>query len=191
MKVGLSGNIGSGKSTVAKLFETIGIPVFYADIEAKEAYYNSEIKSKIISLLGKEAYLSDTQINKVFIAEKIFQDSTLLKGINQIIHPFVHKQWHHFVDKHHDKPYVIMEAAILHEGGSYKNFDNIILVTAPEELRIERVMQREKCSKEEVIKRIAKQWPEEKKKALSDYCIINDQNHSLIQQVIDIHQKLG
>ena len=190
MKVGLTGNIGSGKTTVAKIFEQLNIPVFYADVEAKKAYYDPYIKEQVTNLMGTMAYSSPTQINVDYLAKKLFSNKDLLGQINQIIHPFVQEKWTNYHDSFPHSPYSIMEAAILHESGSYKNFDSIILVTAPTETRIERIIQRENYSVEEVRSRMSKQWSQDRKRQLSDFEIKNGENEALIPQVCEIHQLL-
>ncbi|MFA8450954.1 MAG: dephospho-CoA kinase [Bacteroidales bacterium] len=191
MKIGLSGNIGSGKSTVAKLFELLSIPVFYADQEAKNAYYVEEIKKDVIKLFGKNSYSKDHTIDKKHLAECIFNDPLAVKKINAIIHPYVFKQWNLFCKKHHRAPYCIMEAAILHESGSHTLFDEVILVTAPKELRIRRVMNRENCTYDEVNARIKMQWTENEKRKYSTIFINNSQKNALIPQVIETHKLLS
>jgi dephospho-CoA kinase len=170
--VGLTGGIGSGKTTVANMFKTLGIPMYIADVEAKRLTNTSKvIREKMILLLGKKAYLADG-INRKYVADLIFNDKELLEKVNLIIHPEVAKNFDKWVKKQIGI-YCIKEAAILFENGSYKNYDSTILVTAPINERIERVLKRDKTTIEEIENRIKNQWSDEKKSKLSDIIIQN------------------
>jgi len=188
--VGLTGGIGSGKSTVANIFKELGVPVFNSDDEAKKLYYSSlKLKEQVIDLFGAEAYLKD-ELNKKYLAEKVFGDKSLLQKLNGLVHPLVKEaflQWCNQFREHH---YVLKEAAIIFESGSYKSCDAVISVEAPVELRISRVMKRDFSSKEQVQQRIEKQFSEAERRALADYIIENNGTKSLIHQVLEIHQKL-
>lgn len=190
-KIGITGGIGSGKTTVCRIFETLGIPVYYADERAKWLMINNPtVKNEIIQLFGKEAYSGNGELNRQHIADIAFQDPDKLKQLNQIVHPAVlsdGEKWHR---KQVSVPYTLKEAALLFESGSYLQLDKIITVTAPLEIRIQRVIERDKTDREKVFSRIKFQMPEEEKIALSQYIIINDGQHSLIRQVLDIHNKL-
>ena len=140
--IGLTGGIGSGKTTVAKMFSELGIPVYIADTEARKLSNRSKvIRRKLIDLLGQEAYI-ENRLNRTFVAEKIFNDTDLLKAVNAIIHPKVASHFKRWVKKQQG-PYVIKEAAILFENGGYKQCDKTILIVAPEALRIERLLARD------------------------------------------------
>ncbi|MFA8300716.1 MAG: dephospho-CoA kinase [Hyphomicrobiales bacterium] len=190
IKVGLTGTIGSGKSTIAKVFENLNIPIFFADSEAKACYFDDEVKAKIIQLLGEDSYKSENKLNTEYISNKAFNNKELLAQLSNIIHPAVQERYQRFIKNNISSHYTIMEAAILHESGSYKNFDYIITVTAPIDIRVQRVIQRENCSEQEVLNRIDKQWSDEKKLNNSDFSIINDGQKPVIPQVLDIHNKL-
>ncbi|MBB6680880.1 dephospho-CoA kinase [Aequorivita sp. 609] len=183
--VGLTGGIGSGKTTVIKMFAALGVPVYIADIEAKKLTNSSPvIREKLIKLLGKEAYQND-KLNRKFVAEKIFNDKNLLEGVNAIIHPEVGLHFEKWQEQQ-TSDYVIKEAAILFENGSYKNCDVVILVTAPEEVRIARVMKRDGVTKSQVKERIKNQWPDSKKKELADIIIENidlEDTQNLVNQI--------
>ncbi|WP_139855133.1 dephospho-CoA kinase [Aequorivita sinensis] len=183
--VGLTGGIGSGKTTVIKMFAALGVPVYIADIEAKKLTNSSPvIREKLIKLLGKEAYQND-KLNRKFVAEKIFNDKNLLEGVNAIIHPEVGLHFEKWREQQ-TSDYVIKEAAILFENGSYKNCDVVILVTAPEEVRIARVMKRDGVTKSQVKERIKNQWPDSKKKELADIIIENidlEDTQNLVNQI--------
>ncbi len=184
--VGLTGGIGSGKTTVASMFMNLGIPVYIADIEAKKLTNKSKvIRKKIISLLGEEAYLS-TGINKKYVANKIFNNEELLKKINEIIHPKVAKHFKKWVSKQQGV-YCIKEAAILFENESYKSCDHTILITAPIEERIKRVKKRDGLSKKEIKNRIKNQWSDYKKSQLADTIIENTLLETTQENVEKIH----
>lgn len=189
MIVGVTGGIGSGKSTVCRIFQSFGIPVYDADQRAKALYIESEnVKSQVIELLGERAYKSDKP-DKEYIANQVFGDNSKLEKLNQIIHPAVKSD---FEDWYHSQntTYVIKEAAIMIESGSYKQCYKLILVTAPKELRIKRVVERDNTSADEVEKRMSNQMTDDEKRAYCDFEILNDGNSSLIEQVRDIHRQL-
>jgi dephospho-CoA kinase len=190
MIIGLTGGIGSGKSTVAKLFEIIGCPVFYSDEVAKEIYFDKTVKPQIIELLGQEAYLSETEIDKKFIGSKIFSDTKLLHKLNSILHPAVIERFKKFAKNHNGK-LIIKETALLFEAKLEAQVDKIILVAANDELRIHRVMQRDGLSKEEVLSKISAQLPQAEKIAKSDFVIYNNEEDFLITQVLAIYSNLN
>ncbi|HRD39897.1 MAG TPA: dephospho-CoA kinase [Bacteroidia bacterium] len=190
MIVGLTGGIGTGKSTVGKLFQVLGVPVYNSDDRAKEMYFLPEVKEKVIALLGNEAYHADDSLNRAYISQKIFSDSSLLSKINSIIHPAVEKDFTSFKEEYKSHKYIVKETALLFETGLYKKVDKIILVMAPLEERLKRVMQRDKSSREDVLKRISHQMPDEEKQPISDFVIDNNETEGLIPQVLAIHQKL-
>lgn len=190
MIVGLTGGIGTGKSTVGKLFQVLGVPVYNSDDRAKEMYFLPEVKEKVTALLGNEAYQADGSLNRAYVSQKIFSDSSLLSKINGIIHPAVEKDFAAFKEEHKSHRYIIKETALLFETGLYKKVDKIILVMAPLEERLKRVMQRDKSSREDVLKRISHQMPDEEKQPISDFVIDNNETEGLIPQVLVIHQKL-
>lgn len=190
--IGLTGGIGSGKSTVARIFETLGAPVFYADAAGRALLDSStEVRYEVTKLLGEEAYLKG-KANRTWIAQQVFENEPLLLKLNAIIHPSVRQS---FLDWKSDiitqSHYCLREAAILFESGSYLDCDQIICVTAPIELRIDRVMKRDGADKANIEKRMSKQLPEEEKAKRSDFIIVNDSQSPLIPQVIAIHKKLS
>ena len=191
LRVGITGGIGSGKTTVCKIFESMGIPVYYADKRAKYLMsYNWELKLKIKSILGKDAYHRNGRLNRQYVASKIFNDPKLLNKVNSLVHPAVHEDAMAWFKSLRGIPYALYEAALLVENGSFRNLDNLIVVSAPKELRIKRVVKRDKTSKEEVIKRINNQLPESKKIEVADHVIINDETHSIIESVVKVHRNL-
>ncbi len=184
--VGLTGGIGSGKTTVANMFKELGVPVYIADVEAKKLTNSSKyIKNKIIALLGDKAYLPDG-INKKYVAKLIFNNKKLLEKVNQIIHPKVAEHFNKWVKKQKGV-YCIKEAAILFENGSYKDCDYTILVTAPSEIRIQRVVERDNASVKEIEVRMKNQWNDEKKTVLSDLIIHNIDLQTTQEKVIEIN----
>ncbi|WP_010522925.1 dephospho-CoA kinase [Aquimarina agarivorans] len=172
MIVGLTGGIGSGKTYVAGLFEAMGVPIYIADTEAKKLMNsNSAVKKSIIDLFGVEAYQNDV-LNKKFIADQVFENKLLLNDLNAIVHPAVAA---HFQDWYNSQKFdfVIKESAILFETEGYKKCDKTILVIAPENIRIKRVMKRDQISEAQVRARINNQWSDERKKKLADYVVNN------------------
>jgi dephospho-CoA kinase len=192
LRVGLTGGIGSGKSTVCRIFESIGIPVYDADYWAKWLISNDpDLKSALIELLGTSAYLPDGSYNRGFVASKVFTDRKLLDQLNQLVHPAVARhglEWHQSQDSR--LPYTLKEAALMIESGSHRELDFLIVVTAPEVLRVERVMQRDGVEAEAVYARIRNQMPESEKVDLADFIIENDGNRLLTPQVWAIHRDL-
>ncbi|UAB75383.1 MULTISPECIES: dephospho-CoA kinase [unclassified Mesoflavibacter] len=187
--VGLTGGIGSGKTTIANFFKELGVPIYIADTEAKALMNRSKvIKRKLIALFGDNAY-QNGKLNRDFLSKQIFNNKDLLQKMNAIVHPKVASHFKRWVKKQ-EAPYVISEAAILFENGSYKKYDYIITVTAPEEVRLKRVMSRDSASKEKVKSVMNNQWKDEEKIKLSDYVIQNINLEEAKAQVLQIHQNL-
>lgn len=170
--IGLTGGIGSGKSSIAKHIESLGIPVYIADTEAKKILDTADVIAKVIALFGDDI-LENGKIDRKKIAELVFQDPEKLKKYNAIIHPEVYLHFQNWVKQYNNYPLVVKEAAILFESGSYKDCDKIILVTAPKENRIQRVMKRDAVTREAVEQRMSHQWDDETKKFMSDFVIEN------------------
>lgn len=189
MIVGLTGGIGSGKSTVARLLELFGAAVFDSDTVAKKIYFFPEIKTKIIQLLGPDAYISDTQLNRPFIAAAVFANEVLLNQLNAIIHPAVGEAMKKFVSAHAGQ-LIVKETALLFETGLDKQVDKILLVTAPDAIRINRVMLRDKVTEKEVRLRMEKQFPQTENVKRADFIIHNDEEQLLIPQVLPIYTAL-
>ena len=188
--VGLTGGIGSGKSTVARMFVELNIPVYIADEQAKKLMNtNLEIKKSILKLLGSDAYFDNGILNRAFIAKKVFKDKKLLQSLNNIAHPAVAKHFLSWTGKQRTS-YVIKEAAILFENGGYKLCDKVILVTAPKEIRLQRVQQRDNITEKQVTERMQFQWEDQKKISLADYVINNEDLEETSIQVQKIHNKL-
>ena len=191
LKVGITGGIGSGKTTVCKMFETLGIPVYYADDRAKWLMTRApEIRRAIIELFGAQAYENE-QLNRAYIAGIVFKDPDKLKQLNAIVHPAVKKDGQAWQEQQKNIPYTLKEAALIFESGSFKDLDKVITVFAPEELRIQRILARDQTTEEAVKARMDQQMPEEEKIARADFVIYNDGVHSLIRQVYAIHEQLS
>lgn len=188
-KVGITGNIGSGKTTVCKIFEVLGIPVFYADDAAKDVMVtDAELIAGIKQAFGNEAYFDDQALNRKHIAGIVFNDKEQLAKLNSLVHPAVFRAFDQWVLHQKNAPYVLKEAAILFESGSYKKCDRAIMVTAPLTLRIKRVTTRDGIAADEVKSRNDRQFTEEKKLALADDVIINDDTQLVIPQVLKLHE---
>lgn len=187
--VGLTGGIGSGKTTVAKQFMALGIPVYIADEEAKKLMRKSKIiKRKLIQLFGDKAYVNDA-LNKPFIADIIFNDSSYLEKMNTIIHPRVAKHFKKWAEKQ-TATYVIKEVAILFENDGHKHCDYVITVTAPIDLRIERLLKRDKTTKRKIKAIMKNQWSDEDKVKLSDFVINNTSLENTKIQTIKVHKQI-
>lgn len=191
MVVGLTGGIGSGKTTVLELFKKQGnIAVYLADFEAKKLMNESvTIKENIIKSFGKESYVSGT-LNKVYISKIVFSDKSKLKLLNSIVHPEVFIHFKNFIKLNSDKEYILYENAILFENGSDKMCDIIISVITDYEARINRVIKRDSCSREEVIARMNNQWSDVKKTIQSNYVVVNDDINNTRSQIFTIHNIL-
>ncbi|WP_304062583.1 dephospho-CoA kinase [Pedobacter glucosidilyticus] len=190
MKVGITGGIGSGKTTICKLFELLGIPVFYADTAGKELMLSDlEVKKAVVNLFGEAAYSPNGNLDRKYIADIVFKDDQKLKALNAIIHPAV-KDAFLLWSEQQNTPYVLKEAALLFESKSYLDNDYNILVSSPTELRIQRVIARDQTSREKVLERIEKQLPEEEKQKLADFFILNNEELHIIPQVLKLHHQL-
>tara|TARA_R110002049_G_scaffold306635_1_gene505490 strand:+ start:65003 stop:65596 length:594 start_codon:yes stop_codon:yes gene_type:complete len=187
--VGLTGGIGSGKTTVAKVFSTLGIPVYIADEEAKNLMRTSKvIKRKLIALFGEDTYVNGA-LNRPFLADIIFNDKSYLEKMNAIVHPHVARYFEKWVLKQ-EAPYVIKEVAILFENESYKQCDVVITVTAPKHLRIQRLLKRDHTTEKKIQAIMDNQWTDEEKITLSDYVIENIELESIKKQVEAVHAKI-
>lgn len=190
IKLGITGGIGSGKSTVSQIFSLSGVPVYIADIESKRLVATSPtIRKKLINLFGEELY-SGGVLNKPLLASHIFNDKKKLEIVNAIIHPEVERDFIEWVKKHAQCNIVAHEAAILFESGFNKMMDKVLMVYTPLDIRIERTMLRDNLPKEKVMERIQNQMSDEEKAKLSDFVIVNDNTKSLIEQVTNIIQEL-
>ena len=190
IKIGITGGIGSGKSTVCKVFKVLGIPVFEADQVARQLM-NSDAKVRIqlISLFGSTVYLADQTIDRTFLSAIVFNNPSLLAALNSIVHPAVRNAFDDWC-KDQQSPYVLHEAAILFESGFYKLMDKTIAVAAVESERVQRVMKRDNTSEQQVRQRISNQWTDEQRVKLADFVISNNDNELIIPQIVEIDKKI-
>lgn len=188
--IGLTGGIGSGKTTVARMFQAYGVPVYIADDEAKNLMHSSSIiRTELQELLGAEVY-KEGELDRAYMADKIFNNETLLKRVNKIVHPRVEEHFQAW-KKEQAGPYCIKEAAILFENGGYKRCDKTILVVASEEERVARVMKRDGVEREKVIERMKNQWSDTEKIPLADYIIKNEELSQTKEEVKNLHRTLS
>jgi dephospho-CoA kinase len=191
LHVGITGGIGSGKSTVARIFKSLGIPVYDADKRAKALYNESEaVKKAVMTLLGNEAYHETGTANYQLIAERVFSSPELLRDLNAIIHPQVALDYEQWRQRQKKAPYTIKEAALILDADSHKHLDFLIAVDAPESLRIERVMKRSGFTKEQVLQRIKSQPLVSLALEKADVIVTNGNQQSVIPQVLAIHAQL-
>lgn len=188
-KVGITGGIGSGKSTICNFFSLKGIPVFNADLEAKRIMNSSSlVRSQMMLHFGNDIYLANQQLDRQKLAALIFNSEPMLQKVNAIVHPAVRNYFFEWC-QNQQAPYVVHEAAILFESGFYNMMDYTILVTAPEQQRIDRVVQRDQSTREQVKERIAKQWPDEEKMKLANTTINNNNRELILPVLIELDQK--
>jgi dephospho-CoA kinase len=191
-KVGITGGIGSGKSTICRVFELLKVPVYYADDTAKKILNtNPVIFKKVVEIFGKEITDIGGEIDRKKLAAIVFTNKKKLEQLNKIVHPAVINDFEEWCRAKSDFPYILKEAAILFESGTYKNVDQIIMVTAPLEMRIKRVMNRDGVSEAEVSDRISRQLSDEEKIKRSDFIIRNDEQQLVIPQILEIHKLLS
>ena len=193
LQVGITGGIGSGKTTLARYFqENYQIPLYQADLRAKYLMQqNPSLRSAISELLGPQAYLEPQgDLNRPYIAKLIFAQPELKTKLEALVHPKVAQDYQTWLTEQVSSPYVLKEAALLFETGSYQDLDLVILVTAPQELRLQRVMSRDGASREAVLARMAAQWPEAQKQALAQICLENIDLNQALAQVHTLHQEL-
>jgi dephospho-CoA kinase len=185
--VGITGGIGSGKTTVCKIFKALGIPVFYADDEAKKLYDDPKIISAVIREFGMKILNSKKKVNKKKLARIIFNDNKALAKINAIIHPATIRRFEAWKKKQKEANYVIKEAAIMIESGTHQNVDFLISINANNSLRMRRIMKRDGAKPHEVKMRMKNQLSDKERNKYADAIIVNDGNHSLIEQIMQIH----
>jgi dephospho-CoA kinase len=188
LKIGLTGGIGSGKTTIAKIFELLKVPVYYADEASKRLYHtDKELMASLKEHFGGDIYTNE-ELNRSKLAEIVFDNPEKLALLNSLVHPVTIKDAGEWMQQQ-TTPYIIKEAALLFEAGSASGLDYIIGVSAPQELRIQRVMDRDKTTKEAVLNRMKRQMDEERKMSLCDFIINNDEQELVIPQVLKLHEK--
>ena len=187
-KVGITGGIGTGKSIICRIFSVLGIPVYDADSRARWLMENHpDIRIALINWLGEEVYAGG-RLNRPFLASVAFKNAETTETLNRLTHPSVKEDFLNWVEQHKEAPYIVKEAALLYESGSYKDLDSMIVVSAPLEMRIERVLQRDpQRDRQQILDIIQRQWPDEKKLSLADYIIHNDEQSLVVEQVLSLH----
>lgn len=189
IKVGLTGNIGTGKSTVCRIFETLKVPVFHADEEAKKFLTNENVKRSLVIKFGNRI-ITENIVDRKKLGDIVFSDDEALKFLNSIIHPMVKQHLLQWINLHKENHYIIQEAAILFESGFNKEFDKVITVVSPPELALKRVMERDQILQIEFEKRMKHQWDQDKKMGLSDFIIFNDEKQMVLPQILKIHNEI-
>jgi dephospho-CoA kinase len=188
LKIGLTGGIGSGKSTVARIFETLGIPVYYADDAARRIMNNDkELKAVLVKHFGEETYQED-QLNRSYLASVVFNNKEKLELLNSLTHPATIRDANRWIQEQ-TSPYIIKEAALLFESGADKYLDQVIGVDAPLDLRIRRTMDRDRITRDEVLQRINRQMNEEEKIKRCDFIVYNNEQQLVIPQVLKLHEE--
>lgn len=190
LKVGVTGGIGSGKTTVCKVFELLGIPVFYADDVAKSIMQTDPVlKTALLNTFGDNSYTKDGMLNRAYISSIVFNDKQELEKLNSLVHPAVLRAFDNWVLEHHEYPYVIKEAALLYESGGFKMCNKSILVIAPTLIKMNRVKLRDGISEEDIQLRMNRQFSDEMKIKYADHILNNDEKQLLIPQIIQLHQQ--
>lgn len=188
--VGLTGGIGSGKTTIAGIFKIFNIPVFNTDIVAKQLMATDELVHKqIIDAFGEDAYLHNNELNKTYLSNQVFNSEKQLQTLNNIVHPVVRNYFEQWITRQNSR-YIICESAILIESGFFRRFDKIICVIADEIVRISRVMKREQVDEKTVRERMANQITDEERLKYADYVIYNNDNDMVVEQILEIDKKL-
>ncbi len=189
LKIGLTGGMGSGKTTVAQIFQVLGIPVYNADTEAKRLMNtNTDLKISILKNFGEESY-KDGMLNKAYISSVVFNDPAQLELLNSLVHPATMKDGESWLNAQ-TSPYAIHEAALVFEAGVNKRMDYVICVFAPLPIRVKRVIKRDNLKEEEILQRMNRQMNEEEKMKRCDFVINNDEQELLVPQVLELHNKL-
>lgn len=189
LKIGLTGNIGSGKSLISNVFGKLGVPVFNADIEAKKILDSMALRPQLLSIFGNNIEdKENNNINRKKLAAIVFTSPEMLNKLNELIHPQLRKEFQNWWPQQTNSRYVIQEAAILFENGFADMFDKTLVVAAPKQIRLQRVMQRDNASEKDVLARMNNQWSDAKKEATADYIIHNDGTQMLLPQILKLHQ---
>ncbi len=189
LKIGITGGIGSGKTTVCKIFEKIGIPVYYADLQARQLMNTDEVLiHQLKKEFGKDMYTTQGELMRPQLAQIVFNDKQKLEKLNAMVHPAVQRDFKHWAAQQTNTPYVLKEAALLFESGSYKSLDYIVTVAAPKAMRVQRVAKRDGLKKSEVEKRMKNQLSEKDRLNRADFVINNDETQAVIPQIMQLHE---
>ncbi|WP_306550546.1 dephospho-CoA kinase [Daejeonella sp.] len=190
LKIGITGGIGSGKTTVCRVFELLGIPIFYADTVAKLIMNTDPVlKEEILKTFGEKSYSMDGVLNRTHLSSIVFNNESELNKLNALVHPAVFRAFDKWLAIHHDAPYIIKEAALLFETKSYTMCDLSVLVVSPEAFRVRRVIARDGISQDEIVLRMKRQFSDEQKMKLADHILFNDENQLLIPQILELDQQ--
>lgn len=191
LRIGITGGMGAGKSTICKIFGQLGIPIYDADARAKWLMNNNlELKKEITDNFGWDSYTRKDELNREYLAKVVFNNEEKLAMLNGIVHPAVKKDYEVWTLDHKEEPYSLKEAALLFESESYKSLHKVIVVTCPIETRIERIIKRDHVKKEDILKRIQNQSSDRERMSMADWVIYNDGVNSLINQAMSIHQTI-
>lgn len=189
--IGITGGIGSGKSLICKIFSTMNIPIYDADSRAKYLINKDiSLKNSIKNLLSENAYTPNGEYNRAWVASKVFNNPELLKQLNSLVHPCVHKDAHEWVKKYPKSPFLLYEAALMKAAGDNNMFDKVIVVNAPVDLRIKRIQARDKRSEQEITAIITRQISDEQRLKIADYVIENDDKKPVLEQVFEIYRQV-
>ncbi|MFO7978895.1 MAG: dephospho-CoA kinase [Bacteroidales bacterium] len=191
LQVGLTGNIGSGKTTVCHFFEVLGVPVYYADQRARQITNTPQVLGHIHQAFGAEVFDRPNILNRQKLAQVVFNDQEALKTLNGFIHPRVYRDYQQWLELHSQAAYCLQEAAIIFESGNEGRFDQVIVVSAPRDIRLQRVTTREKVDRHHVEQRMNNQMDQQTLEEKADYVIVNDDHHAIIPQVLKLHALLG
>lgn len=188
LKIGITGGIGSGKTTVCKVFEKVGIPVYYADLQARELMNTDSILiDELKQEFGEDIYINK-ELDRPKLASIVFNDKNKLAKLNALVHPAVQRDFKQWASEQKNTQYVLKEAALMFESGSYKDLDYVVTVSAPKKMRLQRVVDRDGVTKNEVEKRMKNQLTEKERLERADYVIINDETQAVIPQIMQLHE---
>ncbi len=191
LRIGITGGMGAGKSTICKIFGQLGVPIYDADLRAKWLMSNDkELIDAIKTNFGWDAYTRKEELNREYLAKVVFNNEAQLKILNGIVHPAVKRDYEVWTLEHKDQPYSLKEAALLFESESYKALHKVIVVTSPIETRIERIIKRDHVKREDILKRIQNQTTDRERMSMADWVIYNDGVNSLIEQTLEVHQTI-
>ena len=191
LRIGITGGMGAGKSTICKIFGQLGVSIYDADSRAKFIISNNqELKKAITENFGWDAYTRKDELNREYLAKVVFNNEEKLELLNNLVHPAVKNDYEQWAQDHRDEPYSLKEAALLFESMSYKTLHKVIVIASPIETRIERIMKRDHVKREDILKRIQNQSTDRERMNKADWVIYNDGVRSLIEQILEVHHKI-